>query len=141
MFWPRSRRSNGLWPASREYTVAPRLHTSLATVPLVCSATTSGALQGIDMASTSPPLRRCSDAEMPKSASTGVPKVVMRMLLGLTSRWMSPARWADSRALAMRTPIVSTSSTGMRSTRYRCASEPGQNSMTMYGRPSAEMLA
>ncbi len=31
----------------------------------------------------------------------------------------------------MRTPIDSTSATGMRSTRKRCASEPGQNSITM----------
>ena len=43
---------------------------------------------------------------MPKSASTGAPKVVTRMLLGLTSRCTSPARCADSSALAILTPIV-----------------------------------
>ena len=48
-----------------------------------------------------PAVARCSDDEMPKSARTGVPKVVMRMLLGLTSRWTRPARCADSSALAM----------------------------------------
>ena len=82
-----------------------------------------------------------SEDEMPKSASTGAPKVVTRMLLGLTSRWTRPATWADSRAPAIRTPISSTSGTGIRSMRYRCVSEPGQYSMTMYGRPSAEMPA
>ena len=85
VFCPRSRRSNGLCPASSEYTLAPRLHTSLDTVPPVCSATTSGALHGIDMASTSSPSERTSVDEMPKSASTAEPNVVMRMLLGLMS--------------------------------------------------------
>ena len=78
---------------------------------------------------------------MPKSARTGAPKVVTRMLLGFTSRWTSPARCADSSALAILTPTASTSGTGMRSMRYRWASDPGQNSITMYGRPSAEMPA
>ncbi len=71
--------------------MAPRLHTSLATVPAVCSATTSGALHGTLIASISSAPWRTSDDEMPKSASTGAPKVVTRMLLGLTSRWISPA--------------------------------------------------
>lgn len=117
VFCPRSRRSNGLCPASSEYTVAPRLHTSLATVPDVCSATTSGALHGTDIASTSDALCRASDEAMPKSARTAEPNAVTSTLLGLMSRCTSPARCADSRAPARRTAIDMTSSTGMRSMR------------------------
>jgi hypothetical protein len=54
---------------------------------------------------------------MPKSASTADPNVVMRMLLGLMSRWISPARCADSSAPARRTAIAMTSSVGIRSIR------------------------
>jgi hypothetical protein len=39
--------------------------------PAVCSAITSGALHGIDMASTSSAVCRASEEEIPKSASTG----------------------------------------------------------------------
>ena len=86
-------------------------------MPAVCSAMTSGALHGTLIARTSSPDRGASDAEMPKSASTGEPKVVIRMLLGLMSRCTSPARCAVSTALAIFTAIVSTSSSGSRSRR------------------------
>ena len=57
------------------------------------------------------------ELEMPKSASTGEPNVVMRMLDGLMSRCSRPLRCAVSRALAILTPMLSTSATEMVSER------------------------
>ena len=63
------------------------------------------------------------------------------MFDGLMSRCSTPWRCAVSTALAMRTPIESTSASGSCTARYRWPSVEEQYSMTRYGRPSAATLA
>ena len=104
--------SNGLRPAIREYTVAPSDQTSLATVPDTSSWSTSGADHGIDSPTASLVSASPSVAAMPKSESTGCPYAVVRMFDGLMSRCSTPCRCAVSTALAMRTPMESTSASG-----------------------------
>src|SRR5688500_18464265 len=57
------------------------------------------------------------------------------------SRCSTPCRCAVSTALAMRTPIDSTSAIGSCTARYRWPRVAEQYSMTRYGRPSAATLA
>ena len=104
--------SNGLRPASSEYTVAPSDHTSLATVPATSSSSTSGADQGTDRPTASLDSAWPSVEAIPKSDSTGWPYAVVRMLEGLMSRCSTPCRCAVSTALAIRTPIERTSAIG-----------------------------
>ena len=86
--------------------------------PSSAPTTTSGALHGTDIANTSSSeararaTTRCRSRRAPARRSSS-----RRMLLGLTSRCTRPARCADSSALAIFTPIASTSSTGRRSMR------------------------
>ena len=65
--------SNGLRPASSEYTVAPSDHTSLATVPEMSSWSTSGADHGIERPTASFVSASPRVAAMPKSERTGWP--------------------------------------------------------------------
>ncbi len=58
---------------------------------------------------------------MPKSVRPGAPYWLTSTLAGLMSRWMMPARWAVSTALASWMPVRSTSSTVKRSRRARTA--------------------
>ncbi len=58
---------------------------------------------------------------MPKSVSPGWPYWLTRTFAGLMSRWMIPARWAVSTALASWIPVRRTSSTVIRSERERTA--------------------
>ncbi len=129
--------SNGLRPASSEYTVAASDHTPLRTVPGLSSASTSGADHGIERPTASVAAASSSVEAMPKSLSTGCPNAVVRMFAGLMSRCSTPARWAVSTALAMRIPTRSTSATPSGSRRYRSLRLDEHSSITRYGRPSA----
>src|SRR5690625_2307791 len=95
-FADRSALANGERPAPKAYRVAPNAQTSLAMVPVVVIVTTSGADQGMDIA-------RCWDSpsclprtwEIPKSDSTGRPRVVSSTLEGLMSRCSTRVRRSE----------------------------------------------
>ena len=70
----------------------------------------------------------------PKSRIFACPRLVMKVLAGLMSRWTMPSAWAASSASAISIPTESTVSTSNGLPAMRCFRVmPSRNSMTMKG--------
>ena len=75
---------------------------------------------------------------MPKSVTTGRPRVSIRMLEGFTSRWITPSACANRSASDTCAAIAATSGTSIAASSLRIASSvrPSMYFITMKSRPS-----
>ena len=125
--------SNGRRPASISYATTPRAYTSDRPVAGRPTAASGARYWAVPMTSPVLVIATASAARaMPKSVSFAVPSGSMRMLAGLTSRWIRPFLCAACSALAACATIstVSIGDMGARSSMSFESGRPGTYSMT-----------